>query len=425
MEQTHEKLLNELEHLRLENKRLKEQLSTPKDPVNSDSFELNGLTFDEYERYGRQMIVPEFRIAGQLKLKRAKILVVGAGGLGCPALLYLAGAGIGEIGIIDDDRVDVSNLHRQVLHSTETVGEFKCLSAKKYLNRLNPNVKINTYPFKLTNSNGDMLKDYDYVLDCTDSPFSRYLINDLSCLYGKTIISGSGLKTEGQLSILNFKNIGPCYRCFYPKPPPPNSITSCKDGGVIGPVIGLIGVMMAIETIKVITDVYTTENFQPFLLSYSSYDKQVLKNFKMRNKKQDCISCNGNLSLELINNINYSEFCGIVNYDVLNKEDRISVVDYNNIKDDHILIDVRPSEQYEILNLPNSINLPIDILKRVKDVNELQFDHSKPIFVICRFGNDSQYAVKHLNDTFNLNSKDIIGGLNQYIKKIDNNLPTY
>jgi adenylyltransferase/sulfurtransferase len=415
-----EDLKREIERLKEENCQLKEDFQKQ---------EVNGLSHDEYHRYGRQMIVPQITFEGQLRLKKAKVLVIGAGGLGCPALMYLAGSGMGTIGIVDGDTVDESNLHRQVMHTTDMVGELKVDSAKKFINRLNPNVDVKTYPMRLSSVNAfEIFTDYDLVLDCTDSPYSRYLISDVAVLSGLTVISGSGLKTEGQLSILNFEKIGPCYRCFYPNPPPPNSVTSCKDGGVIGPVIGLMGTMMALEAIKVITGFWNKETFTPFLSIYSGYDQQSIKTFKMRGRKPQCLSCGGTITKEMIANgeINYAEFCGVVNYNVLPSEERISVEEYKKLVDtDHVLIDVRPSEHFGVVHLPHSISIPLDKLQRVKAKEELSFDISKPIYTICRYGNDSQYASRLLNDKFGLNTKDVTGGLHQWSKKVDPNLPTY
>lgn len=427
---TQESLDEELRRLKFENEQLRQKLllKESEEKLKSDS-DGSEFTLDEYKRYGRQMIVPQVTFEGQRKLKKARVLVIGAGGLGCPALLYLAGAGIGKLGIVDDDTVDTSNLHRQVLHTTDKVGQFKCESAKSYLNKLNPHVEVQTYPFRLSTCNAfEIFEQYDLVLDCTDSPYSRYLISDVAVISKIPVVSGSGLKTEGQLSILNFENIGPCYRCFYPKPPPPNSVTSCKDGGVVGPVIGLMGVMMALETIKVIVGTYTKENFKPFLSIYSGYDQQSIKTFKMRGRKSDCLACSGQLTKEIISrgDINYAEFCGVVNYNVLKPEERISVEEYSKIVDsDHVLVDVRPVEHYDIVSLPNSINIPLDKLKRIDNEKELGFDSKKPVYTICRYGNDSQYASRYLNDTFGLKTKDIGGGLFQWSSKVDPKFPTY
>ncbi|KAH3672277.1 hypothetical protein WICMUC_004372 [Wickerhamomyces mucosus] len=424
-----EELKKRIEELEIENSKLKSQITQEQALPVEKAVAGDFLSLDEYKRYGRQMIVPQITKSGQRKIKESKILVIGAGGLGCPALMYLVGAGIGEVGIVDDDVVDISNLHRQVLHSTERVGEFKAESAKKYLVKLNPHVKIKTYPFRLSTTNAfNIFEKYDLVLDCTDSPHSRYLISDVAVISRIPVISGSGLKTEGQLTVLNFENIGPCYRCFYPKPPPPNSVTSCKDGGVIGPIIGLMGVMMAIETLKVITGTYTKENFKPFLSMYSGYDQQSFKTFKMRGRKLDCISCNYTLTREFIENggINYSEFCGVVTYDVLNKDERITIEQYEKLRNsDHVLLDVRPKEHFEIVSFPGAINIPLDRLRRIEDVNQLGIDISKPIYTICRYGNDSQYASRYLNDHLKLSTKDVIGGLNRWSTKIDSEFPSY
>lgn len=413
-----EELTRELERVKEENRSLRNKLADKK----AEAIEMepsNGypLSLDEYSRYGRQLIVPEFQgVQGQVNLKNSKVLVIGAGGLGCPALLYLCAAGVGKIGIVDNDYVDKSNLHRQVLHTTNRVGMLKCESARVYLENLNPNTEIETFPIRLDNDNVfEVMSGYEYVLDCTDTPQTRYLINDGAVLCGLTIVSGSGLKTEGQLSILNFQNQGPCYRCFYPNPPPPNSVTSCKDGGVIGPAIGMVGIMMAYEAIKLITGYYTMENFSPFLTIYSSYPKQSLRTFKMRGRSEKCAICNGTITRKAIESgeIDYQAFCGTIHYRVMDPEnDRISVTKYDElVSTDHSLIDVRPKEQFQICSLPNSINIPIDQLmkKELKDLS--QFQRGTPNFFICRYGNDSQSAVEFFR-TLGIPSKDIIGGLN-------------
>lgn len=438
MTESNEELLARIRALELENNQLKQELgheSTTKEVSLENS--RTELSLEEYVRYGRQMIVPQFgSLPSQLKLKQSKILVVGAGGLGCPSLLYLAAAGIGEIGIIDHDTVEISNLHRQVLHTTNNVGKFKCESAKEYLNKLNPHVYIKTYPFKLTSDNAfDIIEQYDLVLDCTDAPAIRYLINDVSVLCGKTIVSGSGLKTDGQLSILNFDNYGPCYRCFYPQPPSAESVTSCSDGGVIGPAIGLVGITMAIETIKLLTNFYSKDNFQPFLTIYSGYPLQQLRMFKMRNKQNNCQVCGDKpkITKEVIqsNQIDYVAFCGKPNYNVLSKENRITVNEYNESGTSSILIDVRPKEQFEIVHLPNSINIPWDTkFKNLDDLDGLipsSFNKDNDqAFVVCRYGNDSQLAAsKMINNMGFGNVKDIIGGLNMWSNKIDPNFPKY
>lgn len=385
------------------------------------------------------MIVPEFgSLPSQKKLRSAKILVVGAGGLGCPALLYLAAAGIGHIGIVDDDTVDISNLHRQVLHTSDHVGMLKCDSAKKYLNRLNPHVKITTYPVRLCNENAfDIISSYDLVVDCTDAPAIRYLINDVSVLCGKTIVSGSGVKTDGQFCVLNFKNTGPCYRCFYPQPPAPESVSSCGDAGVFGPAIGMTGVALATETIKVLTGHYT-QDFKPFLAMYTAYPQQQIRTFKMRGRQKGCVVCGDSplITRSVIENnlIDYTEFCGLRSYNVLSSEERIDAEEaQKRLQQDprSVVLDVRPPTQFQIVNIPNSINL--DWVLEASKVNSLDsvlppdFDKQNDnLYVVCRYGNDSQLATQRFKQELGIKKiHDIKGGINAWSKKVDPNMPTY
>ncbi|SMN19681.1 similar to Saccharomyces cerevisiae YHR111W UBA4 Protein that activates Urm1p before its conjugation to proteins (urmylation) [Maudiozyma saulgeensis] len=446
-----QELLKQIEQLKLENSQLRNQLEnggslkkkTFDDDMNTIGDTEYPLSLEEYHRYGRQMIVEETEgVKGQIKLKNAKILVIGAGGLGCPSLPYLAGAGIGTIGIVDNDTIDTSNLHRQILHSTANVGMLKCESAKRYLEQLNPNVNVITYPVRLNNHNAfEIFKDYDLVLDCTDTPITRYLISDVAVNLGMTIVSASGVRTDGQLTILNFKNVGPCYRCFYPVPPSPNSVSSCSEGGVIGPCIGLVGVMMAVETIKLLLDVYTLDNWEPFLMQYSGFPKQSLRTFRMRGRKDSCKCCGESPTITKqsieSNEINYQEFCGVRNYDVCSTNERITVNEfeesYHKIdKKDYILLDVRPPHHYDISHLANTYNIPVKSLrdmdgsleqlqKIIPDVNE-----KSEVVVMCRFGNDSRLATRLLKDEFKIkNVKDIAGGFFKYIDDIDQKIPKY
>lgn len=421
----------EMENESLRNASTKESPSGPSDAQT--------LSLDEFRRYGRQMIVPEFgSLPSQLALRNAKILVIGAGGLGCPALLYLTAAGVGSIGIVDNDTVDESNLHRQVLHSTRSVGMLKCESAKRYLNELNPNVRIIPIPVRLSNENAfNIISDYDLVVDCTDTPATRYLINDVSVLTGKTIVSASGVKTHGQLSILNFKNKGPCYRCFYPKPPKPESVSTCGDAGVFGPAIGLTGIMLATETIKVLTGYYD-ENFNPFLLLYTAYPQNSIRSFKMRGRKDDCAVCGKNptISRDSIESgiINYSVFCGKVLYNVVSPEERLSVGEVHKLISDNeraVLIDVRPKEQFLITHLPKAINIGwernLSRRSSIEDYLPSDFEiETDKIYVMCRYGNDSRYALRKLKDEFGYkNVYDVVGGIDRWSREIDPNIPLY
>lgn len=401
--------------------------------------ESQSLSLHEYKRYGRQMIVPEFgSLPSQLKIKNSKILVIGAGGLGCPALLYLAAAGIGKIGILDNDTVDESNLHRQVLHTTKSVGMLKCESAKLYLQNLNPNVEIVTHPMRLSNDNAfDVITLYDLVIDCTDTPATRYLINDVSVLTGKTIVSGSGVKTHGQVTILNYHNQGPCYRCFYPKPPKPESVSTCGDSGVFGPAIGLTGIMLATETIKVLTGFYD-DSFLPFLLLYTAYPQNSVRAFKMRGRKADCAVCGVNPSIQKSHIesglIDYHAFCGSILYLVTSPHERLSVLEAQKrmaAEDRFLLIDTRPEEQFLITSLPSAINIEWERkLSRLESIDQyLPEDflrETDPIFVICRYGNDSRLALRKLKDEMGFNNVfDLVGGIDKWSRDVDPMIPLY
>lgn len=433
---TTEDLQRQIENLKNENKNLKDQLNKKQNKY--------PLSLEEYDRYGRQMIVESTGgVDGQIKLKNSKVLVIGAGGLGSPALPYLAAAGIGEIGIVDNDTVETSNLHRQIIHDSTKVGMLKCESARQVLNKLNPHVIVKTYPVRLNYSNAfEIFQGYDIVLDCTDTPLTRYLVSDVAVNLNMTVVSASGLGTEGQISVLNFKNIGPCYRCFYPRPPPPNSVTSCSAGGVIGPCIGLVGIMMAIETLKIILDVYTTDNFTPFMMMYSGFPNQNLRHFKMRGKQSNCQCCGDEptVTKENIESgvINYELFCGSRNYNVCSPDERISVSSFENDyhitrKDNsYILLDVRPTHHYQISHFPDTFNIPLKDLRKMEgsmkklkqtipDVTE-----DSEILVLCRHGNESQVATRLLKDEFKIdNVKDIQGGYFAYIDNIDPSIPKY
>lgn len=409
----------------------------------------DSLTNEEISRYGRQMIVQGISnkrdpVEHQLLLKNSKICVIGAGGLAAPCLSYLAGAGVGEIGIIDDDVVETSNLHRQIIHSTSKKGELKCNSAKKFINDLNPHVKVNTHPVRLANDNAfEIFAPYDVILDCTDTPMTRYLASDVAVLLGKTLVSASGVNTEGQLTILNFENIGPCYRCFHPRPPPPNTVSSCSMNGVIGACIGLVGVMQAVETLKVLQKVYTRDNFEPFMLQYSGYMDQSLRRFRMRKRRRDCVSCGDKpgITREMIESfeINYLAFCGARDYDVVDSMERITPREF---KDKYwstpdkecIVIDVRPETHYRISNFNTEkvTNIPLATLTSMKgDINKLReilpdISESSDVVVFCRYGNDSRLATRELKDRFGIqNTKDVVGGFFAYIDQIDPSIPKY
>ncbi|CAG7935568.1 unnamed protein product [Penicillium nalgiovense] len=439
------------------------------------------LLQEEYKRYGRQMIVSQVGLTGQLKLRSAKVLLVGAGGLGCPAAQYLAGAGVGTIGLIDGDTVEVSNLHRQVLHRTKNVGKYKVDSAIESLRELNPHPTYIAHRTHLTPEAAPaVFQDYDLILDCTDNPATRYLISDTAVLLGKPLVSASALRTEGQLMVLNNpprapgdKTGGPCYRCVFPKPPPADSVVSCADGGILGPVVGTMGVLQALEAIKVITapeigpdsDVTTARpRDPPSLHIFSAYSSPLVRTIRLRSRRANCAVCSAEATVTLdtikSGSTDYVFFCGSASLpSLLGPEERISAREYNErhstVTSDssrlHTIIDVRDEAQFGICSLENSINIPISkILSSGHSAgsqgadNEQQaaqvpswlpsevasLEYTNPIYVVCRLGNDSQIVVKKMKELgLDQHGKrfigDIRGGLRSWKEQVDSSFPEY
>ncbi|XP_011635708.1 adenylyltransferase and sulfurtransferase MOCS3 isoform X1 [Pogonomyrmex barbatus] len=400
-----------------------------------------GLNNNEICRYSRQLFLPEIGVQGQKKIKDSSILIVGAGGLGCPAALYLACAGVGCIGIVDYDDIEINNLHRQLLYTEANIGTAKVIAAAESINRLNSYVKVVPYKIQLNSKNAmDIIKNYDIVIDGTDNVATRYLLNDACVLSGKPLVSGSALKFEGHFSVFNYNN-GPCYRCIFPIPPPPETVTNCGDGGVLGAAVGIIGVLQALETLKIILSMSDITSGR--LLLFDGTETKF-HNVRLRPKNPDCAICGEHRVIHEL--IDYEEFCGAKandkepNLNLLKKEERISVEEYNQIvkidSKPHILIDVRSPEEYQICHLQNSINLPFTQLnkdhnlKLIKDnIKKVQEEHhSVDLYLMCRRGNDSQKAVQYLKKILaeeTLEIRDIIGGIHAWSNKINQKIPKY
>ncbi|KAM5450176.1 hypothetical protein MaudCBS49596_004551 [Microsporum audouinii] len=447
-------------------------------PVSQETETMNKSTEwplhqDEYRRYGRQIIVEQVGLSGQLRLRNSAVLIVGAGGLGCPAALYLAGAGIGKLGIIDGDKVECSNLHRQVLHRTKYTGKYKVDSAIEYLKELNHHPIYIPFRSHLSSQNApEIFADFDIILDCTDNPATRYLISDTAVVLGKPVVSASALRTEGQLMILNYpprppndKSGGPCYRCVFPTPPPADSVTSCADGGIIGPVVGVMGVMQALETIKVITSMEEGEtsgtkpdnrSIVPSLHLFSAYSNPPFRAIRLRPRRQNCAACgvDPSVSIDSLKNgsMDYVQFCGSLSpVSSLMPDERLSAKDYkawlDNRGDDNkgILLDVRERVQYDICALPWSHSIPISEVLRSSSGSSgatnggfpawfpssiADLNTTTPIHVVCRQGNDSQVMVKTLKQ-LGLDQEgrrfigDIIGGLDAWRRDVDPQYPDY
>lgn len=378
------------------------------------------FTQAELERYSRHLIIPEFNIEGQRKLKAAKVLVVGAGGLGSPLLLYLAAAGVGTIGIVDFDVVDESNLQRQVLFGVESVGQAKVEAAKKRIEGLNPHIQVNIYNTHLNSDNAlDIIKDYDVVADGTDNFPTRYLVNDACCILEKTNVYASIFRFDGQVSVFNYKKkngeFGPNYRDLFPEPPPPGLVPSCAEGGVLGVLPGIVGSLQANEVIKVITGVGEPLVGRLFLFDALHFETRVLKIAK-------------NPDLEPVTElIDYVQFCGMPDEEAaaeIKPVKEISVQDFQKLLDeqaDFQLIDVREPHEYDIVALDGEL-IPLgDILQ---NANKIQKD--KQVIIHCRSGARSATAIRELEANFGFdNLYNLKGGVKAYAEEIDTSLPVY
>ncbi|PHH61078.1 hypothetical protein CDD81_789 [Ophiocordyceps australis] len=420
--------------------KLKEQLAANV-PITEQT-----LQPDDYERYGRQIIVPGYGVQAQERLLKSRVLLVGAGGLGCPAATYLAGAGVGTLGLVDDDVVEVSNLHRQIAHSTDRVGMSKVLSAITYLKQLNPRLVYMPHQERLSPCNAaSIISQYDIVLDCTDHAAVRYLVSDACVLLRRPLVSASAFQTSGQLLVLNYPpGRGPCYRCVFPRPPPPESIVGCGEGGILGPVVGAMGVLQALEAVRLIArglggDSGNEARQATMMLLSAAGHQTTFRSVRLRGQRPDCFACAqpSSLSLDtLASSMDYVEFCGTAKpVSLLQANERISAQEYAAMVSSpdpprHIVLDVREKEHFSLGSLPGAINLPMSQISRGHDFADSipLGQHNMPIYVVCRVGNDSQLVVRKLqqrqvdngNDPF---VQDIIGGVRAWKEAVDPTLP--
>ncbi|KAJ1967337.1 hypothetical protein IWQ62_001925 [Dispira parvispora] len=392
------------------------------------------LTNPEIARYSRHLLLPEVGIPGQLQLRNAAVLVVGAGGLGAPCLLYLAAMGVGKLGIVDHDHVEVSNLQRQVIH-TETraqQGMSKGRSAQQAIRALNSNCRSEVYDTLLDSSNAmEIMTPYDVVVDATDNVPTRYLINDACVLLGKPLVSASALKLEGQLTVYHHQG-GPCYRCLFPVPPPPETVTNCSEGGVLGVVPGVLGTLQALEVVKVLLGKTSPT---PSLLLFSAFSFPLFRSIKIRSRQSTCAICGDQPTITQLQD--YVAFCQSQPVDqplalqILGTLNRVTCENYAQVRqsgDPHILLDVREPVEFAICHLPNAINIPWKVLpSQVERVQQYRQGSNEdlPIYVICRLGNDSQLATQHLLSLGLTGVKDVIGGLRCWTTAVDPDFPVY
>ena len=397
----------------------------PSTPMATET--LPELSGDEIKRYSRHLIMPEVGVDGQRALKAAKVLCIGAGGLGSPAAMYLAAAGVGTIGIVDFDVVDFSNLQRQLLHGTPDVGRSKLASAKDRLNALNPNVHVETYEVALSSENAlKLFEPYDVILDGTDNFPTRYLVNDACVLTGKPNAYGSIFRFEGQASVFATKE-GPCYRCLYPEPPPPGLVPSCAEGGVFGVLPGIIGVIQATETIKLILGAG-----EPLIGRFLIYDalRMRFRELKLR-KDADCPVCGTHPTVKKL--IDYEQFCGVAPHQVAETAAKsgvgsgTDVVSPRDLKgeldrgEQLVILDVREPQEYQINRIPGSILIPLGELPK----RYVELDPNANIVSQCKSGMRSAKAQEFLRSKGFTRVRNLTGGILGWIDQVDPRQPKY
>ncbi|CEF62210.1 Adenylyltransferase and sulfurtransferase MOCS3 [Strongyloides ratti] len=391
------------------------------------------LSKEDINRFSRQLILRGFGVDAQKKLKSGSALIIGAGGLGCPVAIYLAAAGVGKIGIVDHDVISIDNLHRQVGHKEKNVGMNKSISLKSFIESLNPTIEVKAYETLISSKNvKEIMSEYDVIGDCSDNVVTRYLLNDASVLYKKILVSGSALGWEGQLTTYSYDKNCPCYRCLFPVPPPPESVTNCSEGGVLGPIVGVIGSMEALEIIKILSGL--KPNFAGKLFLFDGMDG-VTRNIKLRGRNNNCVVCGDDPKIKEL--IDYEVFCSatatdkILSINILGEDERIGVKELASLdEENYVLIDCRSKEEFEICHLTNTFNIPLREIDKItlKDIEQKTNKKPHNIFVICHRGNDSQKAVEKMKSKINDKSivlKDVIGGYEAWNQLIDNQFPTY
>jgi adenylyltransferase/sulfurtransferase len=380
------------------------------------------LSRDEILRYSRHLLIPEVGLEGQRKLKASSALIIGTGGLGSPVSLYLAAAGIGRIGLVDYDVVDSSNLQRQVIHGTSTVGTLKVESARAKLLDLNPDIQVDIYNEPYTSANAMRIaKDYDIILDGTDNFPTRYLTNDVAVFLGKPNVYASIYRFDGQVSVFYAKE-GPCYRCLFPEPPPPGLVPSCAEGGVLGVLPGTIGTLQATEALKVLLGI--GDPLIGKLLLYNALDMTF--DFVKLKKNPNCRVCGPNADIKEL--IDYEEFCGVPSHDHGDEGSAGAGWDITapelaeHVKHNHLkLLDVREPHELEISALPNAKNIPLGQL--AARLSEL--DSAEDMVVFCKGGTRSARALELLVSAGFKKVKNLKGGINAWAKEVDTNLPIY
>lgn len=380
------------------------------------------LNHAEILRYSRHLLIPEVGLSGQKKIKAASVLVIGTGGLGSPVALYLAAAGVGRIGLVDYDRVDESNLQRQVIHGTSQLGNLKAESARQRMLDINPDIQVDVYNEPFTSDNAlQIAQDYDILIDGTDNFPTRYLTNDVSVLLGKPNVYGSIFRFDGQVSVFDARN-GPCYRCLFPEPPPPGLVPSCAEGGVLGVLPGIIGTMQASEALKLILGI--GESLSGRLLLFNALDMSF--DFVNLHKNPNCKICGPDP--EVTELIDYEEFCGVPGHD--HEEGSVGggwdidagqLAEKLNQGEEIYLLDVREPHELEISKLEGADLIPLGQL--AARLSEL--DSADEMVVFCKGGTRSARALELLTSAGFRKVKNLKGGINAWAQEVDPSLPIY
>jgi molybdopterin/thiamine biosynthesis adenylyltransferase/rhodanese-related sulfurtransferase len=378
------------------------------------------LSNEEIARYSRHLIMPEVALDGQKKLKQARVLTIGAGGLGAPLAMYLAAAGVGTLGVVDFDVVDESNLQRQIIHGTSDVGRPKMESARDRITDINPNVNVEGFEEPLSSENAlDIFKDFDVIVDGTDNFPTRYLVNDACVLSGKPNVYGSIFRFEGQASVF-YAEEGPCYRCLYPEPPPPGLVPSCAEGGVLGILPGAIGTIQATESVKLILGI--GESLIGRLLLYDALGMNF-REMKLR-KDPNCPICGQNPTVTEL--IDYQEFCGIPQAQAAEQENGVPEITVEELKqkldngDNVNVLDVREPHEYEVANIGAKL-IPLGELPE----RLVELDQDENFVIHCKTGGRSARAVQLLQRAGFQNVYNVKGGINAWSEEIDPSVPKY
>jgi len=376
---------------------------------------MHKLTPPELERYSRHLSLPEVGLEGQEKLRNARVLVIGAGGLGSPVALYLAAAGVGHLGLVDFDRVDITNLQRQIIHGTKDVGRSKLLSARERIADVNPFVAVETYETRLSSANAmDLIGGYDVVVDGTDNFPTRYLVNDACVLLGKPNVYGSIFRFDGQVSVFDAKR-GACYRCLYPEPPPPGSVPNCAEGGVLGILPGIIGTLQSNETVKLLLGIG-----EPLINRLLLLDALEMRFREVRfGKDPACPICGTSPTIKTL--IDYEAFCGVAAPAVSRAVREINAKELAQSLNHVLLIDVREPFEAAIARIPGARLIPLGELRdRMGEI-----DRGADVVVHCKSGKRSAQAARWLEEAGFERVRNLQGGILAWANDVDPSMPKY